>query len=71
MALRMAPRRLKTVLRVLRRERGWSMAALAKKADVTDAYIAQLETGKRTNPSLEILKRLARALGVPLTQLLE
>ena len=48
-----------------------SMAHLAKKADVTDAYIAQLETGKRENPSLDILKRLARALGVPVTELLE
>lgn len=46
------------------------MADLAKKADVTDAYIAQLETGKKTNPSLEVLKRLARALGVPVTDLL-
>jgi transcriptional regulator with XRE-family HTH domain len=47
------------------------MAELAKKAAVTDAYIAQLETGKKTNPSLEVLKRLARALGVPVTELLE
>ncbi len=67
----MSPRQLKTVLRKLRTERGMSMADLAKKADVTDAYIAQLETGKRENPSLDILKRLARALGVPVTELLE
>jgi transcriptional regulator with XRE-family HTH domain len=47
------------------------MAELAKKAQVTDAYIAQLETGKKKNPSLDVLKRLARALGVPVTELLE
>ena len=64
-------RKLKTVLRELRTGRGMSMAALANKAGVTDAYIAQLETGKRQNPSLDILKRLARALGVPVAELLE
>jgi transcriptional regulator with XRE-family HTH domain len=59
------------VLKALREERGWSMAELAKKADVTDAYIAQLETRKKKNPSLDVLKRLARALGVPVGELLE
>jgi transcriptional regulator with XRE-family HTH domain len=67
----MSPRRLKTVLRKLREERRWSQAQLAKRADVTDAYIAQLETGTRKNPSLEVLKRIAKALGVPVTELLE
>ncbi len=66
----MSPRRLKTVLRKLREEKGLSMADLAAKADVTDAYIAMLETGKRANPSLEVLKRLARALGVSVAELL-
>jgi XRE family transcriptional regulator of biofilm formation len=67
----MTPRRLKTVIKTLREQRGWSQAELARKAEVTDAYIAQLETGVRSNPSLEVLKRLARALGVPVTELLE
>ncbi len=67
----MSPRRLRTVLKNLRQGQGLTMAELAKKAQVTDAYIAQLETGRRKNPSLEILKRLARALGVPVTELLE
>jgi transcriptional regulator with XRE-family HTH domain len=30
-----------------------------------------LEAGKKKNPSLDLLKRLARALGVPVTELLE
>jgi len=59
------------VLRKLRTERGMSMADLAKKASITDAYIANLETGKKANPSLDVLKRLARALGVPVGELLE
>lgn len=52
------------VLKSLRQGRGRSMVKLAEEAGVTDAYIAQLEPGKRMNPSLAILKRLARAFGV-------
>jgi transcriptional regulator with XRE-family HTH domain len=59
------------MLRKLRERRDMSMADLAAKAKVTDAYIAMLETGTRKNPSLTILKRLAKALGVPVTELLE
>jgi len=34
-------------------------------------YIAQLEMGLRKSPSLDVLKRIAKALGVPVTELLE
>ena len=65
----MSPRRLTTVIK----EKMGSMtqAELAKKANLTEAYVSQLLKGKRKNPSLDVLKRLARALGVPVTELLE
>ena len=63
-------RDLKTVLRGLRKKRGWSQAEVARRAKVTDAYVAMLETGKKRNPSLAVLKRLARALRVPVAELL-
>jgi transcriptional regulator with XRE-family HTH domain len=44
---------------------------LARKAKVPPGYLAELESGKKTNPSLDVLKRLAKALGVPVTELLE
>jgi transcriptional regulator with XRE-family HTH domain len=44
---------------------------LAKKAGVTREYIAMLETGARQSPSLPMLRKIARALGVPVTELLE
>jgi transcriptional regulator with XRE-family HTH domain len=44
---------------------------LAKKAKVTRSYIALLETGRKKNPSLVILQRLAKALRAPVTALLE
>jgi Helix-turn-helix len=39
-------------------------------AGVTKNYITMLEVGKRKNPSLPVLKRLAEALGVPVAELL-
>lgn len=33
-------------------------------------YVSMIESGARENPSLPVLKRLARALGVPLAELL-
>jgi transcriptional regulator with XRE-family HTH domain len=44
---------------------------LAKRARVTQAYVTHLELGVRKNASLAILKRLAKALGVPVMELLE
>jgi len=37
---------------------------------VTRGYLAQLEAGHKMNPSLFTLRKLARALGVPVTELL-
>jgi transcriptional regulator with XRE-family HTH domain len=44
---------------------------LAKKAGVTQGYIGHLERGLKRNPSLPTLKKLAKALGVPMAELLE
>ena len=54
----------------LRSERELTQRALAAKAKVTPGYVAQLERGLRKNPSLAVLQRLAKALGVPVTELL-
>ena len=76
----MSPRRLGTVIKELRERRGMTQEQLAKRAGVSQGYIAKLEPSSRpgrakavrkANPSLPTLKRLARALGVPVTELLE
>jgi transcriptional regulator with XRE-family HTH domain len=64
-----SPRRLTTVMKALMGD--MTQAELAKKAHLTEGYVSQLLRGKRKNPSLAVLKRLARALGVPVTELLE
>ena len=68
----MAARRFPMKLKQLREARGLSQAALAKKVGrggVSREYIARLETGKH-DPPLSTLEKLAKALGVRVTELL-
>jgi transcriptional regulator with XRE-family HTH domain len=66
----MSPKRIGRMLKTLREERGLTQRDLAGRAKVTGAYIAMLEAGKKKNPSLAVLQRLAKALGVPVAELL-
>jgi len=59
------------MLRRLRKTKGLSQEELARKARVSQPYLSQREAGTYKNPSFEILQRLAKALGVPVTALLE
>jgi transcriptional regulator with XRE-family HTH domain len=67
----MSPRRLATVLKQLRDDAKMTQEELAKRAKVARSYVALIEAGRKKNPSLDILKRLARALGVSVAELLE
>jgi transcriptional regulator with XRE-family HTH domain len=44
---------------------------LADRAGLTQAYIAELESGRKRNPSLSALTRIAAVLGVPVTALIK
>ena len=66
----MTPRGINAVIRDLRDAKGLTQVQLAKRAKVTRGYLAQLETGYKTNPSLPTLRKLAKVLGVPVTELL-
>jgi transcriptional regulator with XRE-family HTH domain len=61
---------LARILRELREQAQMTRTELAKKAKVTTAYVSMIEAGKRKSPSLPVLRRLAKALGVPATELL-
>jgi transcriptional regulator with XRE-family HTH domain len=56
-------------LKRVREARGLSRYALAKRAKISRAYVAKLEAG-RSDPTVGMLQRLAKALGVPVTTLL-
>jgi transcriptional regulator with XRE-family HTH domain len=57
-------------IRQARERKGWSQRELARQAQVRQAIISELETGKKTDTIGIILKRLARALGVSVDFLL-
>jgi transcriptional regulator with XRE-family HTH domain len=67
----MSPKRLSVAIRRAREQKGLSQAQLAKLAKVAQGYISDLEAGSKKNPGIDVLKRLAKALGVPVTRLLE
>ena len=57
-------------VRDARARRGMSRKALAHGSDVSERYLAQVESGE-TNPSIMVLRHVAQALGVTLVELLE
>jgi transcriptional regulator with XRE-family HTH domain len=63
-------RQLGMRLKKLREARGMSQDAVAKKAEITREYLSRLEAG-RYDPTVGVLQRLAKALKVKVTELLE
>lgn len=56
-------------LKELRAARGMTQADLAQKADISPTYISELETAD-TTPGIDVIARLAGALGVAPSELL-
>jgi transcriptional regulator with XRE-family HTH domain len=54
-----------------RESRGWSQNMLAAKASVQQSTISEIEADKRKNPGIRIIGKLAAALGISITDLLE
>ncbi|RED11016.1 helix-turn-helix domain-containing protein [Parasphingopyxis lamellibrachiae] len=63
-------KRLGENVRRYRKEKGWSQEAFAHEADIHRTYISDIERGAR-NPTITIIEKLARPLGVTASQLLE
>jgi transcriptional regulator with XRE-family HTH domain len=55
-------------VRQLRESKGWTQETLAGRAALDRSYVAGIEAGLR-NPSTKALAKLARALGVTLSEL--
>jgi transcriptional regulator with XRE-family HTH domain len=56
-------------LRTAREEKRLTQVEVARKARITRQYLYKLESGK-ADPTVTVLQRLAKALGVPVTELL-
>jgi mRNA interferase RelE/StbE len=60
----------KNAVRVLRKHRGLTQAELAKRAGITQAFLSESESGRKTGTA-DTLKSLAKALAVPLSVLVD
>jgi transcriptional regulator with XRE-family HTH domain len=61
--------RLGRNVRRLRAERGWSQEDYADRAGIHRTYVSDIERGRR-NPTITILEKLAKPLGVEAGSLL-
>jgi transcriptional regulator with XRE-family HTH domain len=55
-------------LRYYRRQRGLTQQSLADQAGLPRSYVGHLETGQRSNPSMQVLLKLLYALDVSLSE---
>jgi len=60
----------KTVKR-LREKMGLSQEKLARLADVSNNTIINIEAGKQNNPTIETLKKIAKAFNMPIEDLIK
>jgi transcriptional regulator with XRE-family HTH domain len=55
---------------VLRHRKGWDQKTLADKADIGATHVSDIERGAH-DPTYKTRRKLARALGVPVAELLD
>jgi transcriptional regulator with XRE-family HTH domain len=67
----MPPRPFGPRLTRLRRRQKVTQLELSRRTGVGQGYISSLESGRKRNPGLVTLRKLAQGLGVPLRTLLE
>ncbi len=58
-------------IKLLRNKKNMTQQQLSRKSGVSQAYINELENGKKSNPSFKVVARLARALEVPVKDLFD
>ena len=64
-------KRVGQTLKRVRGRNGLSQLQLADRAQVAQSYINDLEAGRKRNPGIEVLRRLAKVLKVKVTELIE
>jgi len=57
-------------LKTERMSKGIGLSELADRARLSKAYVSQLEAGHQANPSLDVLQRIAGALGITVGRLI-
>jgi transcriptional regulator with XRE-family HTH domain len=60
---------LDKILKVLRKNKGWSQQKLAEKAGLSYVTITKIEQGRAKEPTIQTMVKLADALGVSLDEM--
>lgn len=58
-------------LKKIRQEKGYSLTKLSKLTTISKSYLSLLERGIQHNPSIEIIEKIAKALGVNISHLIQ
>ncbi|HEY3364000.1 MAG TPA: helix-turn-helix transcriptional regulator [Symbiobacteriaceae bacterium] len=54
----------------IRLAHGWSLMSLSDRTGLTGGYLSQMETGRKTSPTLSVLETLAGVYGISVSELL-
>ncbi len=57
------------VIRAIRKSKNITLYELSKKSNISRSYLIELESNKKTNPSLSILQKIADTLDVNVKEL--
>lgn len=58
------------LIKKARLNKGLTQVQLANKAEIAQAYLSEIENDKAV-PSIHVYRKIAKALGVPVTELLD
>ena len=58
----------KNKVKYIRQEKGMTLLHLSNLSGVSVGYLCHLEKGSRNNPSLEVMKRISKALDKTVTE---
>jgi len=56
-------------LKKIREKKGFTIEKLAEAANISAGYLCRLENGSRNNPSILVMKNIAKALGVDISEI--
>ena len=57
------------VIKTIRENKNLTLYELSKKCDVSRSYLIDLENNRRTNPTISVLNKIAKALDVNIKEL--
>ncbi len=59
----------KNNIKIFRKEKGMTLKEMAEKVGITAGYLCHLEKGSRSNPSIDVMKKIAEELGKTVSEI--